>query len=587
VIRVLHVARGDMRRWGWLALLVVLLGIGDRFLADVAPMEALHQPSMASALDALVLLLALAQVLATLVLVAAVVHETPIVGTRAFWMTRPIALRAIVGAKALTLGLTLIVVPVAIDAAILVWRGLPLGLVLLDASEGLAGIRLVALLVLLLAAALTSSVVSYLVTLVASLIGYVIVALAITAIAPPAPTIEFGEAPFIVDPWPMFQAWVGALLTVVTPLAVLIATRRRAVAIAVLAILVAPLPIPQWPPVPDLLRRATPDTPAWANADHTLRLSLGSSAAHLGSFVPQAILAARRVAPPKPVLVELYVANRPSGYYAEPAEIRSRFIMSDGATIEARGRPLRQTLPGGPLDRPQPRYDAWQAAVGWDARSRSVRTQPAGFPTPTAIAAIEGRDQAARLTRGPVRYDGEVVFDLWAHRLVAVVPGNARARIDDGGRVIEIVALDRRSEMISLLVRQTMIASLLQPAIIPTYHLALKEPGQPTILTGNDSRVHGTLDTALMRVPLAGWRFGFPGADPRPRTEWRVVQFHLTTGTTVDLSWLDRAEIAVVSMRYAGRATRSVHADGLTVREPPPDAVPRRAPPGPHAPAMD
>jgi hypothetical protein len=79
--------------------------------------------------------------------------------------------------------------------------------------------------------------------------------------------------------------------------------------------------------------------------------------------------------------------------------------------------------------------------------------------------------------------------------------------------------------MVSLLVRQTSLSPLLRPTIAPGYEIALKAPGEPIILAGNEARVPGTLDTALTRVPLAGWRFAWGDADPRPRTEWRLVQF--------------------------------------------------------------
>jgi hypothetical protein len=37
-------------------------------------------------------------------------------------------------------------------------------------------------------------------------------------------------------------------------------------------------------------------------------------------------------------------------------------------------------------------------------------------------------------------------------------------------------------------------------------------------------------------------------------------------------TWLDRAEIAVVRVGYAGRVSRQLRIDGLTIREPPPAA---------------
>ena len=65
-------------------------------------------------------LLAVAEVLFSVVFIALVVQEHPLVGTTAFWMTRPISPRALLAAKLIFLCAAVVAAPVGASGAMIV-----------------------------------------------------------------------------------------------------------------------------------------------------------------------------------------------------------------------------------------------------------------------------------------------------------------------------------------------------------------------------------------------------------------------------------------------------------------------------------
>src|SRR6266536_3842773 len=120
-----HLLRNDVRRFlpllaGWwivLAAGTVLDGVRPGLSAN---------PAMRDSLSMLGSLLWLANVLIGVVVVALIVQADPLVGTDAFWMTRPISPRALLASKAILLSFTMIVAPVAIEAALMLVYKVPL-----------------------------------------------------------------------------------------------------------------------------------------------------------------------------------------------------------------------------------------------------------------------------------------------------------------------------------------------------------------------------------------------------------------------------------------------------------------------------
>lgn len=137
-----HIVKKDLRamKWPlalWTLLIVAKLGIGVALLTSVGTVNADWFATWFQRMAVF------AQVLAGLqgmsfVLVAAVIHEDLLVGTTAFWTTRPISGARLLGAKILGIGLMFLVLPVLVTLPW--WLGCGFGLreILWAALETLA-----------------------------------------------------------------------------------------------------------------------------------------------------------------------------------------------------------------------------------------------------------------------------------------------------------------------------------------------------------------------------------------------------------------------------------------------------------------
>lgn len=119
-----HLVEWDLRRFR-LRLSVWLLLVAANALHDGL------WPAMAVAMEAQRTvavtgnLLGMIQLLFSMMLIAQIVHEHPLVGTTAFWMTRPIPPRALLAAKLILLTLAFVVLPAVAEIVLMIAYGVP------------------------------------------------------------------------------------------------------------------------------------------------------------------------------------------------------------------------------------------------------------------------------------------------------------------------------------------------------------------------------------------------------------------------------------------------------------------------------
>jgi len=107
---VAHLVRADVRRFRLLLAAWVLVEIADTVFTGVQPL--LTGDSRASmTIGLLAMVLFFTRWLGMIVIVALVVQTHPLVGSDAFWMTRPIPPRALFASKVLSLATTFLAVP--------------------------------------------------------------------------------------------------------------------------------------------------------------------------------------------------------------------------------------------------------------------------------------------------------------------------------------------------------------------------------------------------------------------------------------------------------------------------------------------
>jgi hypothetical protein len=573
VSTIFHIVRTDLRRWWPLMLTFVVGTLALSAVDELAPVTAFQRPEVASTINLLVVIGTTAWVALWCLLVALVVQETPLVEARAFWRTRPIAGWQVVTAKVLTLMAVLTSTPVVIDAIQSIRHGLAPELVAADALASLVGWRLVLLLLLVVVASLSRSLVSYLVSLVLSVLVVIAAFFAFLLVLSRGDLLDAGSTRPRDIAAPVWQAadavrfWLQFLIAFVAPLVILIWSRRRLWSIAAMVALLLLCLFSWWPPFPGV-RPLQPEPPSWASAPTALRASIDVpelSTSHPRPDLPETLGRERDV-----TFVEagILVSALPPGYFAEVRAINGRFRLADGGTLEARGRPEGRGLPSSPSERPGGRRDVWMKSLGRNVAEAALPGAARSTPK-TTIGVITGRGELARLLRGPVGYASEIVIDLWQYRLVSHFARGAVGRVSLDGQVLDVVAVRHEPSGPQALVRIRSAHPWLRSRVSSDVHVAFEHRDREEALAGIPSAPHGDWRNA---VSLFGFTRAAQAVDG-----WNLyTALSYSSTRTVDAQWLADAGLAVVEMRYTGRVTRRLAVDGLIVH--PPTAPPPTSP---------
>ncbi len=113
-----HLVRWDIRRFRAL-LFVWLMVVAATAALDAIWPQLASDPRTRQLVGTIGNLLALTEVLVSAVLIAQVVQAHALVGTTAFWMTRPLPAGTLLGAKLVLLGATMIAAPVVADILVM------------------------------------------------------------------------------------------------------------------------------------------------------------------------------------------------------------------------------------------------------------------------------------------------------------------------------------------------------------------------------------------------------------------------------------------------------------------------------------
>src|ERR1700687_5242493 len=109
--RVLHVFRKDLGRLRWaIAAWIAVVG-GRQVLKMAGPELGFDSLALQIVIANVSALLMFIEILALALIVSALVHDEPLVGADAFWLTRPIGARALMAAKVSFAALFLVVAP--------------------------------------------------------------------------------------------------------------------------------------------------------------------------------------------------------------------------------------------------------------------------------------------------------------------------------------------------------------------------------------------------------------------------------------------------------------------------------------------
>lgn len=547
----MHIVRKDAIRLRWLLALWIVVIVtrvamwmgGLTGLIDTGPdVQALQQLSNG---------MLSVELLLTALIVVRLVHDEPLVGMNAFWLTRPYDRRALVRAKLLFVAVVLLVVPVLADLTTMALLGARTAAMATTGGWSVMAHAGSALAVMVVAT-LTPSLVVFVLAIVGILAGASMLsaaALAVTALLP-----DYGDAytrpapPDATSPLVMYVFYISAALAVV----VFQYRHRRWRAATALAVagLVGTMVVPtMWPWRFARGEEISPD-PGGAGAMITHDPSWGTQLSDVGRF--------GRGLPRRYVNARLTLTGLRPQLTTSVAVVQATLRFPDGKTIES-SQPVSFE--------PSEQKDRFEAVLG-GARLMATREQYENGWTPL-MKLTENEFAAHRGQRG--RLDAEIDLYLQRTRELAVLPLTPGSAFDDGMSRLEVVGAQRRTGGRDITIRHWKA----QPLI----------PGAPDRLISFALRHRGRREALIGRVEY-GWSIG--RANPFSFQGMPLViaggasgqafggGFYATTAFVrfpapgvkappLEPKWLEEAEFVLLETVPAGVVTRRVTIDPFLV----------------------
>ena len=534
----LHLARTDWSRlWpGLVALLgLVVLRTAAVELSMVPPAD---DPGRAMLLANAEPLLLMIEVAATVVAVATVVHRDPLVGRRAFWLTRPIPPRTLLLAKALVFS-PLVLVPLLLNAARLMAYGAEVPAVVASSLQ-LALSRAAWIGVTWLIAAVTASTMGFILTGFAIWVTFVVYSVAAYNFSQ---NFSGGPPPIIVA-LPILpgstnsSSWISLTAATAASAAILAwqyRARRRGAAIALLALTLFALAnggllIPQ-----RLTRAREPEPPAWSSALDVRLAGHRVSAESIARREPgrQATYFAGR----------LDVIGLPAEYTATVVPRTSR-VSSDGVRVDGRGQPKTS-------EPPQRRLDLALANASLGGAQQARPTYSPGLGD-TYVQVNDAHRLRPFLNR-VVRIDAELEIWLTRHHLFATLPLRAGAAVRHGGALFEITHIRREGHQVVARIRHAAFPAFGR-APSPEIHLAVYESIERVWTSISQPRSFGDQFSGFgfyLALPLSPYSAPWASA-------WQSIHEvrAMEPGSVAFATWQRSLQLLLVESVYEGRINR-------------------------------
>jgi hypothetical protein len=553
---VLHLLRSDIRRFRIL-LSLWLLVVAASAVRDGA------WPAMAIALEARQTigltggLLSLIEVLFSMALIALVVQEHPLVGTNAFWMTRPIPWRALLGTKLILLTAVIVAAPVIAEIVVMIVYDVPASQMAAVAGQSLF-FRTLWLALVMTVAAPTLNLAKFAFAVGGVLIATWTLLMTMSAIlldraAQAPPTAAFG----VYDPTPETIRSAVFIVVVLGFLLVLYGTRARfravAIGVAGLVVTFTAGSVWQWP----VLAPRT-ETPAWAFDPSTLQLSA----------VPDD--------------VDVRAGMSDWGYEASPwtvAQARMRLsnlasrwssqVSVRESSIRVEGREaLISRVPGPPAspgidESPNQNNVVMRAVLNVE---RLVEREQHERPDAGVVMVARTADLRQLASDSGV-YEGRFLLSLTRHDIAAVLPLRVGAAVRLGAYQFSLDRIRSRQSRISLLARESDASSVFTrepPRRIDYY---IRNPVTSEAVQAAWRELGGD-------IRLGGFLPFVSGIDKSQRSGFRALagslEFPSSYGgeprVVFDGTWIERGELVIVRSTEAGAVERRLAIAGFPLR---------------------
>jgi hypothetical protein len=547
---VLHLVKWDVRRFRILLSLWVLLVAGSTVLDGVWPamavaMEARQTVTLTGSL------LGLIQMLFSMTLIAAIVHEHPLAGTTAFWMTRPIPWRSLFTAKLILLLNVFVAVPVVAEIVLMIVYDVPATDLAAVAAESLF-FRMLWLGIVAAFAAATLNLPKFAFAVGGALIATWAVLITVEAISidrrgarPPIPAPDE-----IRDPTPEM---VGVTLVIVTALAFLFVLYRtrdrvRSIAIGVVgaALAVSIGSVWMWPVLAPRM-----ETPVWALDAASLQLSAVRES--IKTRTDSIISLQYGSEPPAWAITrtKLQLSGLAPGWSSEAGVRETTLRVSGREEVISRVRGPRAIPAIGDVDRQKNevmrRVLNVNHLIDWSQQSA---------PDSAIIMVARGEDMRELGARSGT-YDGRFRMWLSRHDIEAVLPLRVGSSVRLGDYQFVLDRMRVREPRITLLVRVSDARSrfLREPRSRVEYYIRNPVTSEAVQAAWRPLRNGNTLAALLPAITGVGESdrgfralavgLDFPSAYG---TQQRPVEF--------DDTWIERGELVIVRATEAGVVER-------------------------------
>ena len=556
---VLHIVKKDVRRLRWATAAWVAVTVAGLALKTAGAELSFGSMRLRLAVGNISDVLPFVDVLLLALVVSGLVHDEPLVGADAFWLTRPIGWSRLLAAKLLFAAVFLVALPAAGESMVIAAISGDLRVTWL-AAVAYAFRQAVWVSSLLAVAAVTPSIGRFLLTLAGGVAAVTAVALALVTVRLVFTSIdEAGHVePILVDGTSGVVATLLITCAAVLVLAYQYGRRRteRAVAIGVAAIVAAVVIASYWPW--RFARPAEPDPGAWAH-DASLspaRLDAGVAPQTSTAFATNRSVSRKHVAAP------LRLTGVPPAYSSHSIGTTTRVEFSDGTRLES----AQAFASAVQLPAPESaRVARLQSAFG---NTQLLTSEGALSAWPVLLTVTD--QEYERYGRVPGRLTAMVQFSMFRSRLMGAIPLAEHASLLDGP-LFEVRRLIRRSDGCTVLVRRIRAVPLSGPSVPTQYDFVLRNAALREAVLGERQPFSGSERFALPWLSGGIWvggesrGFGVEIDDAVVEFPGRVRGRAAAT-SPIDAAWLDGADLAVVETEYAGRVTRTLTVDGFTMR---------------------
>jgi hypothetical protein len=560
-----HLMRADVRRFRMLLGVWVLLQILDTIFTGVRPVLA-SDARLVTLVELMATILFLTRWLGLILIVALVVQAHPLVGSEAFWMTRPIPWHALFASKIVLLGTTVVAVPVLCEIVLMVACQVPAAEIARVALQTALFQTLWLLIVMGLSAA-TRNLARFALAAGGVLVGFaLLINIAIAVLIrdmPGGPQLTVVTGRSVSSPTAGIVVLLLLIIAAVLQLAVQYRTRsvRVSVGTGVIAVAIVALIGFRWP-VQD---RPLP-VPAWANRESAVRLVAESRTGEFRRY--------EEWSPWNPSggwqmgHARLRLSGIEEGWspVVQLAEATVRF--ADGAVLTTAGNGYSSPVPFESNNDPSAQIVMRRVLGVQRVWEESQASEPEAMP-----AIVMSDAEFRKYSGASVTYQGRFVVSLDHLSIAATLPLQPGVEFQDRGRRLIVERVIQQTQVASVQVRQFTTATMFDSDSRPRLSFYLRNRRTAEAVAG--STHEGMPISAGVLFPLF---FGFSAYSHVQASGLnatgdfirfsagfqREEQFEITA------EWLSEADLVIVHTRAAGSVMRSVEIPDFEIRPAPP-----------------